>query len=102
MALAPERAALLYAHHGAPGDLAFAVGGKSARKLIEINGARDDARKVTGPEVRGDALPHREPRLAARRRGVGAGEGNPAQDDGHRGGLERRPGGAAEAGDVAP
>src|SRR5437899_2554401 len=102
MALAPERAALLYAHHGAPGDLAFEVAGKRARKVTEISGGRDDARKVTGPEVRGDALPHREPPLAARRRGVDAEERHPAQDEGHHGGLELRPAGEADARDVAP
>src|SRR5438132_12397319 len=102
MALAPERAALLYAHHGAPGDLAFEVGGKSARKLIEINGARDDARKVTGPEVRGDALTHREPPLAARRRGVDDEARNHEQDEVNHGSLVLRPSADADAGTVYP
>src|SRR5204863_3817029 len=102
MALAPERAALLYAHHGAPGDLAFEVGGKSARKLIEINGAGDDAREVPGAQVGRDAPPHRQSPLAPGGRGVDADQRHAAQDEGHDGGLELRPAGEADARDVAP
>src|SRR5207244_4558668 len=96
IALAPERAALLYAHHGAPGDLAFEVGGKSARKLIEINGAGDDAREVPGAQVGRDAPPHRQSPLAAGGGGVDADQRHAAQDEGHDGGLELRPAGEAD------
>src|ERR1700686_630462 len=90
------------AHHGAAGDSAFEVSGKRAGQLIEGDGARDDPLEVPGSQVRGDALPDRQPRLALRRGGVDAKEGYAAQDERHHGRLELRAARHADAGDVAP